>query len=90
MSAHDEMEQAMPIVVDFESFNFWFGEATVEVTLPEAGALELKFSPGDDAERELLQLIGRLVNTHLRELGGREMLIVRSEQPDSDDWAEDE
>lgn len=91
MSDHDDLDRAMPLVVEFESCNFWFGEVTVEVTLPEAGELELKFSPGDDAESEILQLIGRLVNRHLRELGGRELVIVRSEQQDSDEeWAEDD
>jgi hypothetical protein len=90
MSRDDELQGAMPVVAEFESFDLMYGEVTVRVTLPEAGELELTFSPSEAVERELLELIGRFVNEHLRELGGREIVIVRSEQPESDDWATDE
>jgi hypothetical protein len=90
MNEHDELDRAMPLVVEFQSFDVSYGQVTVEVTLPEAGDLELSFSVGDAAERELLQLIGRLVNDHLRELGAREMIIVSREEPATDDWGADD
>ena len=89
MSGHDELDRAMPVVVELDSFVFMYGELSVKVTLPEAGDLELEFTASEGAERDLLQLIGRLVNDHLRELGAREIVIVPSEL-DSDDLDGDE
>jgi hypothetical protein len=85
-----DLDRAMPVVVELQSFDFSYGQLTVEVTLPEAGDLELSFSAGDAEERELLQMIGRLVNDHLRELGAREMVIVSREETATDDWDADE
>ena len=90
MSGPEELDRAMPVVVELQSVDFSYGQLTVEVTLPEAGDLELAFTAGDAGEHELLQLIGRLVNDHLRELGAREMVIVSREETDADDWDADE